>query len=86
MIAENNAPKAQTIKIIIIADCFFIKENCSFIITTVCIYMPTIEKPLMKCDIINYLYSWLSTKFQIPKILKTNEMSYVNFLPYLSYK
>lgn len=46
--------------------------------------MPTIEKPLMKCDIINYLYSWLSTKFQIPKILKTNEMSYVNFLPYLS--
>mgnify|MGYP001810424743 CR=1 FL=1 len=36
MIAENNAPKAQTIKMIIIDDYFLIYENCSFIITTVC--------------------------------------------------
>ena len=57
MIAENNAPKAQTIRIIIIDDCFFKYENCSFMITTVCIYIPTIEKPIMKWENINYLNS-----------------------------
>lgn len=57
MIAENNAPNAQTIRIIIIDDYFFKYENCSFMITTVYIYIPTIEKPLMKWENNNYLIS-----------------------------